>query len=231
MTPEAKYMLTIVEAYGAVLSEAANAMTLLLYLAAAMLSGWTTGLIMDLLGLSVGSVILSIFVFASAFTLATLSSSIVHKIAFVHGLLEIPPERRREQVSAVSKVNKWIWVGWFASSFAAFALSQVVLPPGSRLVMPVAVSLSLSLGMLTTFFSVRITFKKSDSKLLFICLYLLLTLPTYFVLAPAFSDRAMLPYMLLTIHVSISYFAVAVWYLLSARRAASGILLAARGED
>jgi len=231
MTLKAKHMLTIVEAYGAVLSKVANAMTFLLYLAGAMFSGWMTSLITDLLGLSAGTLILSIFIFASAFTLATLSSSIVHNIAFVHRLLETPPERRREQVSAVGKVNRWIGVGWIASSFAAFALSQVVLPPESHLVMPVGVSLSLSLGMVTTFFSLRITFKKSDSKLLFICLYLLLTLPTYFVLVPAFPDRAMLPYKLLTVHVSISYLAVAAWYLLSARKAASGILLAARGED
>ena len=215
MTLKAKHMLTIVEAYGAVLSKVANAMTFLLYLAGAMFSGWMTSLITDLLGLSAGTLILSIFIFASAFTLATLSSSIVHNIAFVHRLLETPPERRREQVSAVGKVNRWIGVGWIASSFAAFALSQVVLPPESHLVMPVGVSLS----------------KKSDSKLLFICLYLLLTLPTYFVLVPAFPDRAMLPYKLLTVHVSISYLAVAAWYLLSARKAASGILLAARGED
>lgn len=181
-------------------------------------------------GFSVASVAISVAIFAIVFVLASISSSIIDRIGLTQKLLMLPPGKRVDSVQVARRLGRWIIVGWVASFLVATPLSLLL---GARLVVigiPMIVTLGLAFGNLGIFLALFRIVKVKNIQPLFVAGYLLLTAPTYLLLAPAGSE-IVLAYILLTIHTSVSNFGAAVWYLLSSGKAASGILHAARGED
>jgi hypothetical protein len=229
---EIKDVLRIIDAYGVVLSRASYAVRYLLYLSGSILAGWSTGLFILLLGLSVPSIALSVATFAVVFILASISSSIIDRIGLTQRLLALPPEKKIDSVQVAKRVGRWILIAWGASFLVASPVSLVLLrPPLAVIAIPMIVTFGLAFGNLGIFLAVFRIAGVKNLQPLFVTVYLLLTAPTYFLLIPAIpGDHVILAYILLTVHTSVSNFGAAVWYLLSSRKAASGILNAARGE-
>lgn len=215
-----KNLFRIVEAYAIVLSEVSGAIIYLLYLSAALFSGMLTELLMVIVGPSTLVIILVILVFGASFTVAGASVAIITKMSVTLELFKTPErgtEPKREYIVSL------FWVAAFLFS----SLISNVLIPAELIALRIAVTVGLgvSLGNMIVFLSVLKIAHRIDLRPLFVCLYLLLTLPTYLLLPNEFYP------FILAVHLTFSYFVAAVWYIFSARRKALGILHAARGEN
>lgn len=216
-----KNIFRIVEAYAVVLSEVSGAIIYLLYLSAALFAGMLTELLMSVFKPSISVIILVILIFGASFIVASVSVMIISRISVTLELFKTQEKRLKPGTGCFSML---FWV--FAFLFSSL-ISNIVMPAELvALRIAVMVSLGVSLGNMITFlWEFRIT-RRIDPRPLFVCLYLLLTIPSYFLLPEEFY-----PYIVNSVHLTFSYFVTAVWYILSARRKALGILHAARRED
>ncbi|MEM2940995.1 MAG: hypothetical protein QW304_05540 [Thermoproteota archaeon] len=216
-----KNLFRIVEAYAIVLSEVSGAIIYLLYLSAALFAGMLTELLMAVFKLSTPVIILVILVFGASFTVASLSVMIISRISVTLELFKAQGKRVKPETEYISMLF-WVFAFLFSS-----VISNVVIPAELvALRIAVMVSLGVSLGNMATFLWEFRATRRIDPRPLFVCLYLLLTLPSYLLLPEEFY-----PYIINSIHLTFSYFVTAVWYILSARQKALGILHAARGEN
>lgn len=216
-----KNLFRMIEAYAIVLSEVSGAIIYLLYLSAALFSGMLTEVLMVTVGPSTPVIILVTLVFGASFTIAGASVAIITRMSIALELFKTP-ERGTEPKREYIMLLFWI-IAFLFSSF----ISNVLMPAELiALRVAVMVGLGVSLGNMVTFLWHLKMFHRIDLRPLFVFLYLLLTLPTYLLLPQEFY-----PFLLNAIHLTFSYFVAAVWYILSARRKALGILHAARGEN
>ncbi|MGQ9479752.1 MAG: hypothetical protein ACUVQ0_07095 [Thermoproteota archaeon] len=217
-----KNILRIVEAYGIVLSEVSGAMFYLLYLTAAIFSGMLLEILMLLLGPSVITMVIGILIFLSSFTAAGLAGKTIERISITFESTRAPKKGIKPE-----KAEQAIPLFWVFSFVFAYAVSIILIPGELYAVMfSTAIGLGVSLGNLGIFLSEWLIAHRTDFRPLFVFLYLLLTSPSY-ILVP--NDPY--PFILCWTHLAFSYFAVALWYVFSARRKASVILHAARGAD
>jgi len=233
-TRDIRDLLRIFEAYGRVLTNASLAVTYLLYLVAGMVGGWSTGLIMIFLGRHsvLAASILSVSIFIVLFTISWMASSLISNITgLYHGAVDGVDRASFEALNR--RLTRVIDVLWVLSMVAAFAIAVFSIPAYySMLRIPVAVNLGVGLGNLGMLVAERKIIKVFSPQQLFVFLYLVLTIPLYFILVPAAGDDAvMVAYSLLTVHLGLSGLIAAAWYILSARRQVLGILHAARGQD
>ena len=229
MSDEIKSLMRILQAYGEVLSSSSSAITYLLYTVSGIVGGWIAGLLWMLIGEQnplVTSVAM-VIAFIALFTVSGFASSIVWSITGLHNA------RAGEWVSLKRKINKATEITWLTSIITAFLVSILAIPPEYSLVkIPVAVNLGVALGNLGMFIILKRLADRFEPQQLFLFLYLVLTIPSYFILVQTTeSSTEVAVYSLLTVHLGLSNFIAAVWYLLSARSRVAGILHAARGED
>jgi len=219
-----KNLFRIVEAYAVVLSEVSGAIIYLLYLSAALFSGMLTELLMITVGPSAPVIILMMLVFGASFAMAGVSAAIITRMKVSLELFKTPEKGAEPKSKYYVVVMLLLWIiAFLISSLISNVLIPVELIALRNAVM---VGLGVSLGNMIIFLWNLKMFHRIDFRPLFVCLYLLLTLPTYLLLPQEFY-----PFLLNAIHLTFSYFIAAVWYILSARRKALGILHAARGEN
>ena len=229
MSGEIRDLMRILHAYGNVLASSSSAITYLLYTVSGIVGGWFAGLLWMLIGEQnpLAALVTMVIAFIALFTTSGFASSIVWSITGLHntGAGEWTGLRR--------KINEATGITWLTSIVAAFLVSILVIPPEYSLVKtPVAVNLGVALGNLGMFVILKRLAGRFEPQQLFLFLYLILTIPSYFILAQTRGiDTVVAMYSLLTVHLGLSNFIAAVWYLLSARRRVAGILHAARGED
>ena len=229
MGEEIKDLLAILRAYGDVLANTSTAITYLLYTITGIIGGWSAGLLWIFIGRQnpVMTTLLMIAIFILLFTTSAMASSFILRIARVHSGRAVTEE------AVVKRANLLMGIGWILSIIGSYIISIYIIPAEySFAIIPTAVNLGVALGNLNIFIVLRYFMGRLDPRPFFLFLYLTLTIPTYFMPYPVVETPAeVVAFMLLTVHLGLSNFITAVWYIFSARRSVAGILHAARGQD
>lgn len=216
-------ILKVIEAYGVVLSETCGAIIYLMFLSASSFAGILTGMLFSIFGYSPMVIIIVVILFSTSFAMAGFSITILFRIRQTLKLFEAP-ERKTDFTRKEFFLQNSFWI---LSFIVAWLLSEILIPFEKGLLrIPVMVGLGVSLGNMSIFLYGLKANKTMDPRPLFVFLYLLFTIPSYFTVPD--EEYA---FMLNWAHLIFSYFVAAFWYLVSARRKALGILHAARREN
>ncbi len=214
---EARGILRVLEAYAETLGLIAGAVSYLFFLTAALLGAFFTGLAFHLLRPIWLAFLTMAATFVMAFIIAGYSSSILWRLHSAYELQRVPLDERPSALRRWRRSVAAIWVGWAVAFAVAFPPSLIFPFP---ICVAVAVSLGVGLGNLITFVTSWAGFRELDLRPLLVALYLFATIPTYFALPE-------LTFTLLSGHLIISYFGVAVSYTVAARRKVVDVLRAA----
>ena len=232
MGEEIRDLLNILRAYGDVLADSSSAVTYLLYTIAGIVGGWTSGLLWIFIGeYNIAlTLVLMVIMFIALFSIAGMATSLIWNITWLHRNITNRDEYKG-WVNLRRKLERAIGISWIVAIVSSFLLMAFPISPEYPVIkIPVAVNLGVGLGNLGMLVVVRYFTREFDPRQLFLFLYLILTIPSYFILVPiAGTNAETVAFSLLTLHVGLSNFIAAVWYILAARRRVAGILHAARG--
>lgn len=216
----------ILDAYAGVLGLVSGGISYLLFLTAAVLSGWVTYLSFAVLGISFISVAVVVVTFALSFGLAWFGISILERIQSAHVLQKIPSDARVSALLSWQRAGNVSILGW-AAGFLVGALAGFYVPQPAFV--PVLVGVGVGLGNVLFYIVYFVYVRRTDFRPLFVGAYLLATTPLYPYVVGLQGVPDIAAFVLLTINLSASYLAVSLSYFIEARERVAEVLHAARG--
>ena len=216
----------ILDAYADVLGLVSGGISYLLFLTAAVLSGWVTYLSFAVLGVSFLSIAVVAVTFGLSFGLAWFGITILERIESAHTLQKIPREARASALLSRRRAGILSGFGWGAA-FLVGALAGLYVPQSAFV--PVLVGIGVGLGNVLFYIIYRVCVSRTDFRPLVVGAYLLATTPLYPYVVGLQGLPELAAFVLLTVNLSASYLAVSLSYFVEARERVAEVLNAARG--
>jgi hypothetical protein len=216
----------ILDTYVGVLGLVSGGISYLLFLTAAILSGWVTYLSFQVLGISFISVTLVGATFAISFGLAWFGISILDRIQDAHMLQKVPADARVSTLRSWQRAGNASFFGWAAGFFVG-ALAGFYVPQAAFV--PVLVGIGVGLGNVLFYVIYLVYVRRTDLRPLAVGVYLLATTPLYPYIVGLHGVPDIAAFVLLTVNLSASYLAVSLSYFVEARELVAEVLHAARG--